>query len=629
MVLSTFGLLGCTQVTLSSIQASSSTQVTLQSSHLLGSISCLEGTQTAFLVQCTGLVSNPNAQGAVGIIGIPAGTALQPDVLEQARRVNQKRGKLLWQDGCFVFWQRGNTQGKNSISFALEESNDQQLATRNYIIYMVHTEGASNIIHAPTGIKLTIPQRSWPLDYNALQLRATGYGTKQVQDGVEWLLKGSIAAQATLPDDVFGFFLVRERKNPYKLMQKIIGSGEPWPIKPTLLNDCLIVPNSMRKKDHALEGHLLSNDLPLKEGSFSLFCYVKQGSGWYISQMEHVLPSMVHGRLSTVATPKPPTLALQGARYKVAPLQPEVCCASLSGRMQSVQWTNRTPENTLPADVQPCILFLRQGTIWRTMKLEALFAQLRTANYNVCVNEEHTLCLTTDESKTLDPNCFAFFDSSHDFQCFTCLFSKQEGKLKYYTEKQPVSLMHTALCAPLTIKLTGTASLSITSTPEVATKVQLSTPTVSLSDKQVRASGFLLAHRLVVETKYHAQNQACVLQYLKEGHSEALYKDGRLLYTVGAGNVQNCIATCYQEKLWTVANPLKDLAIVSWAQLQDGSIAFSNVVSVAVEEKTTPLPALPTQEPPLREGQEEAEDATDKLPTEMPPTTKKKRFGWF
>lgn len=176
MVLSTFGVLGCTQVTLSSIQASSSTQVTLQSSHLLGSISCLEGTQTAFLVQCTGLVSNPNAQGAVGIIGIPAGTALQADVLEQARRVNQKRGKLLWQDGCFVFWQRGNTQGKNSISFALEESNDQQLATRNYIIYMVHTEGASNIIHAPTGIKLTIPQRSWPLDYNALQLRAQATG---------------------------------------------------------------------------------------------------------------------------------------------------------------------------------------------------------------------------------------------------------------------------------------------------------------------------------------------------------------------------------------------------------------------------------------------------------------------
>ncbi|HLP35160.1 MAG TPA: hypothetical protein VK133_04200 [Amoebophilaceae bacterium] len=442
MVLSTFGVLGCTRVTPASIQCSSETQITLQSSEFLGSISCLEGTQTSFLVRCTGWVSNPKGTGAVGVIGIPADAALEA-VLEHARKVNSKRGEPLWRDGCFVFWQKGNAhRGTNGIAFPVEEFDRQRLTTRDYTLYMVYTEG-TNIIHDPTGLKLTIPQRDKLLDYKALQLRATGYGIKQVEHGVEWLLKGSVAKQATLPVDpnAFGFLLARgtrEGGDPCKLMEKIVGSGEPWPTKSALLNDCLIVPGSVRKVDHALEGHLSSNNLALKEGTFSLFCYVKQGANWYISQMEHVLPCTADGRLS----PQPPTLALQETGYKVAPLQPEVCCTSLSGRIQSVQWINHTPASALPADIQPCILFLRKGTLWRTAKLETLFAQLRTSNDNVYVNNEHTLCLTTDESKTLDPPCYTFFNDSHDFKCFRCLFSKKEGKLKYYTEKQSIEPRH-------------------------------------------------------------------------------------------------------------------------------------------------------------------------------------------
>lgn len=282
--------LGCSQVPIASISDESLAQkVSISDCNLLGSISCIEGKKKSFLLQCQGYVSNmtDQKQGYVAIVGLTGGTLdSQNPILTNSVSYKQQMGNLVWQEnGDFILWNKANRFGNEKIIVDLDEAAYQKLRYNTYHIYMVYTQAdTADICHSSTPIKLTIQDDTLP-DYTTLKLKAVSYGTQQTDRNINWLLKGSIATGSCPKNAKFGFILAKEgnKLTPYDMVHKVLASGEVWPIASTLLNNCIVVPGSLRTSDHVIEGHLLSEQLPIKSGKHKVFCYLSCDNHYYIS----------------------------------------------------------------------------------------------------------------------------------------------------------------------------------------------------------------------------------------------------------------------------------------------------------------------------------------------------------
>ncbi|WP_339044374.1 hypothetical protein [Cardinium endosymbiont of Tipula unca] len=629
--------LGCSQVPIASISDKSFVQkVSIADCNLLGSIGCMEGNKKSFLLYCKGYISNKTDQnkGYVAIVGIADGTLdSRNSILTNSVACKDQIGNLVWEEnGNFVLWNNANIYGNENIIIDLDEAAYQKLRSKTYHMYMAYAQDdTAYVCHSATPIKLTI-QDNTLIDHTTLKLQATTYGTQRTDRGIDWLLKGSMAAGSCPENAKLGFILVKEgsKQTPYDMVRKVLASGEAWPTTSTLLNDCIVVPGSLRTSDHVIEGHLLSEQLPIKSGQYKIFCYLSRDNQHHISQMEYILPN-TSANSSSAACP-PPSITFTGKNYNLKLLDLSICRKQVSGGSTTIQFSDFKIQYTidhqavsLPDNLEACLLFLQKGSIWRTAKVEALYKELHATNNVSSMTDDATLCLVTNGCKQLEPSCRDFFSTRSDYEFFICLFSKENNKLIYYTERQEVrttSSVETPEQEALTLTITEPAQLVLTKNSTGATvKVTFTSPTVSLSGSGVVHEGFLMAKNDSLLDNDLNENKQLVTKHIKSREMESMHEPHCLIFKKAALNISTRIKDLYNDPnaTWICNN---QLAVIYWVQCTDGSIAFSKPSALSYKEEKE-------EKEEASSSKEEGTKKTNTTASDSKSNSKSQKTGWF
>lgn len=431
-------------------------QVSLFSCRSLGSLSCMGGAKEAdFLLQVKGSISIDPQEGQVGFIWLSSGAASpNPSIINNAINAKGQVETLIPQDaggGIYIYWDKISKIGTGTKEWIIQVGEEayKKLTSNKYAMHMLCAPSgtsAPNYVVATTPFQMGITGKDQSLpDYRNIGLEAISVVERQQSNGPGWFLKGKIAG--SFPADVkIGFILVQEGVNPYNLVQQVIASKEGWPTEATSFNDAMIiVPGTLRQMDPPIVGDLLSSQAPIQGGNFKILCYLIQNKHYYLSQMEHVLSDVSESSLSQESAP--PSITFTGNRHGLKVSNLKLRREQVSGQVQNVKFSDFKVEyfindqvEALPANLKPSVIFVPKGGIWRTLQLETLFKQSYESNSNAIVTDDGTICLVSDASKPLGKSCIDFFSRAADYGYFACLFSTEDHKLKFYTQKEEVSI---------------------------------------------------------------------------------------------------------------------------------------------------------------------------------------------
>ncbi|MGI2257693.1 hypothetical protein ACRRVD_04165 [Candidatus Cardinium hertigii] len=454
----------CKQVPISSISEHKDIQqdytlarkppvLSLSSCKELGSISCMEGAKTDFLVQCKGTISNIDLplKGQLAFIGIVDGAKplnKASAIVKSAIDAKDKIETLLWQgeDG-FIYWHKADTDINESI-IKIKEEDYKKLISKKYAVHMLYLPNSASpkdYIISNNSVQIDIKGKDALLpNYQNIGLEAMYPIEEQINNATDWFLKGKIQ-NAYLKDDAkMGFILVREPINPYPLVQKVIASKDGWPTAPTSFNDeMIIIPGTLREIDPAIVGTLLSNHAPIQGGKFKIICYWIQNQHCYLSQMEHIISDGTSKSYSSA----PPTILFTDDGHNLKVSNVSLCSEQVSEGRQAVtlsdfkiEYVVNNEVTPLPAHLKPSLLFLQKGTLWRTATIESLFKKLDASNQKAGISDDGTICLVTDSGKLLNQSCINFFSRAADYEYFVCLFSKENHKLTFCTQKEKITI---------------------------------------------------------------------------------------------------------------------------------------------------------------------------------------------
>lgn len=137
-------------------------QVSISSCRSLGSLSCMEGSKTDFLLQVKGCIANidPQLKGQIGFIGIPANgneieefindleqkalddgnAALSTSIVQNAICSKNKVEEFLWQDeDVFNYWNAITKVGTGPQEWTIrvDEAAYKKLTSNKYAIYII------------------------------------------------------------------------------------------------------------------------------------------------------------------------------------------------------------------------------------------------------------------------------------------------------------------------------------------------------------------------------------------------------------------------------------------------------------------------------------------------------------
>ena len=426
--------------------------LSLSSCKELGSISCMGGAKTDFLVQCKGTISNIDLplKGQLAFIGIVDG-AKPPNkasaIVKSAIDAKDKVETLLWQgeDG-FIYWHKPDT-GINEWIIKIQEQDYKKLMSKTYAVHMVYLpNGASpqDYIISTNSVQMNAKSKDeWLPNYKNIGLEAMYPIEEQINNTTGWFLKGKIQNAYLKDDTKMGFILLRESINPYPLVQQIIASEDGWPTVPTPFNDEMaIIPGTLREMDGAIVFTLLSDHAPIQGGKFKIICYWIQNQHCYLSQMEHIISD---GRSKSYSS-APPTILFRDDGHNLKVFNVSLCSEQISKRRQAVTLSDFKIEyavngqvTSLPPYLKQSLLFLQKGTLWRTATIESLFKKLDASNQKAGISDDGTICLVTDSGKLLDQSCINFFNRAADYEYFVCLFSKENAKLTFCTQKENIT----------------------------------------------------------------------------------------------------------------------------------------------------------------------------------------------
>ncbi|WP_133281600.1 hypothetical protein [Cardinium endosymbiont of Culicoides punctatus] len=585
--------------------------VSISDCSLLGSIGYMEGKKKSFLLQCQGHISNKPYQthGYVAIVGLCNPSKNSTSILTQSMECKNQIGHIVWQEnGDFVVWNKENSIENEKIIIDLDETAYKKLCANSYDIYMAYAQDdATYLCHSVTPVKFDIQSNTFP-DYTAYKLEALSYGTQQVSCGTDWLLKGSITPNSFPKHAKMGFILVNEKSNasPYDMVHKVLASGEAWPTTPTLFSDCIIVPGNLRAVDHIIEGHLLSEQLPIKKGKFKIFCYLMYDCYYYISQMEYVYTDANTNTAHTACPP--PEITFTGETYHLALSDLIIYLKLVSASPPVVNLSDfkiqcfvNNETTSLPTDVEVCLLFLQKGSIWRTNKIENLYKGL----VHTCSNmsDDASLCLVANGCKQLTPVCSNFFRKNFDYECFICLFSKKDKRLIFYTERQeanikieevkvekPIPILEektvpTSVQKPIDIKIgiKTPGQLYIEKNQDgTLQKLIFTCPEVSVFNSSgVNCEGFIMAQNEPLSNI--DRNKQLISKFLKN-NNDSIHEEEYLVFKKSASDsISTYIKDLYPKTTWMQKNQ-NQLSIIYWIQYADGNIVFSEHNPLSVEE---------------------------------------------
>ena len=423
--------------------------LSLSSCRELGSISCMGGAKTDFLVQYKGTISNIELplKGQLAFIGIVDG-AKSPNkasaIVKSGINAKDNVETLLWQgEDSFIYWHKPDI-GINEWIIKIKEQDYKKLMSKPYAVHMVYLpNGASpqDYIISTNSLQINTKGKDEALpNYQNIGLEAMYPIEEQINNTTGWFLKGKIE-NAYLKDGAkMGFILVREPINPYPLVQQVIASEDGWPTVPTAFNDeMVIIPGKLRAIDPPIVGELLSSQVPIQGGKFKIICYWIQNQHCYLSQMEHIIC-----RSKSYSSP---TILFTDDGHHLKVSNVNLCSEQVSeGRQEitlsdfKIEYSVNGRATSLPPYLKRSLLFLQKGTLWRTATIESLFKKLDASNQKAGISDDGTICLVTHPGKLLDQSCIDFFSGAADYEYFVCLFSKENHKLTFCTQKEKITI---------------------------------------------------------------------------------------------------------------------------------------------------------------------------------------------
>ncbi|WP_342265378.1 hypothetical protein [Cardinium endosymbiont of Philonthus spinipes] len=417
-------------------------QGSLDAYKALGSLSYEEGKQSSFLLQVKGRISSKNHQltGQVGFVLLPSSGALKDDspIMKNAIKVKDQNKKLIPQgEGVFVYWDKIGkiTAGTVNHIIRLEEAAYKKLTSKKYQLCMVYApSGAAGINEVVATIPMDLTGRDSSLPvYRGIGLKALDPTEKQLNDDQGWALKGAIGESFKAGAQV-GFILVKDGVNPYGLVQQVIASENKWPTGITSFSgDMIMIPvDKLRDLDPPIIMDFPQNEAPIQGGKFNLHCYWTRNGHYYLSQVEDT---------------SPPSITFTGSKHSLKVSALKLVREQLSGQVQNVKLSGGAVEYSvngqaaeIPAGQQPALVVVKDDAVWRSSTLVDLRKKSLESNSNVSITDDRTICLIADVNKPLDQSCIDFFSKGTDYQYFACLFSTDDYKLKFYTQKQQVDI---------------------------------------------------------------------------------------------------------------------------------------------------------------------------------------------
>ncbi|WP_419241229.1 hypothetical protein [Cardinium endosymbiont of Nabis limbatus] len=421
---------------------------------LQASLSCKEGAEKFFLFPCKTEVSNIDVDGNIAFIGVPAGVDAQSS-FESAIKENSVKDKpiQLCDNGCFIYWTNLDNVRTGKGIIRLDEKIYNLLASSDkYDMHMAYLpEGASakDAVFSVQSCKIDTKENDLLiLPWENVGLKAVERIKKQVDNGTAYFLKGTASNTDLLSDETntkMGFILVEQEKlsNIYDWVQTVITSENGWPTEAMQFSEGIIVPGKFRTTAPHIVADLSPQDQPIQKGKYTMLCYlIQDNQHYYLSQMEHVMGD------ATEETPsKPPTIEFDGSTHGLQVVDLKLVRDKTSDQVKSVKFSEGAKieysvngqVEALPANLQSALLFVPKGTIWRTSILESLFKALQESDGNASITDDRSILLIADPNKPLDPSFTDFFNGT-DYQYFACLFSKENNKLHFYTQKEVLSI---------------------------------------------------------------------------------------------------------------------------------------------------------------------------------------------
>ncbi|MGI2261794.1 hypothetical protein ACRRVA_00485 [Candidatus Cardinium hertigii] len=426
--------------------------LSLSSWRELGSISWIGGAKTDFLVQYKGSISNIELplKGQLAFIGIDGAKSLNKAsaIVKSAIDAKDKVETLLWQgEDSFIYWHKPDT-GINEWIIKIQEKDYKKLISKTYAVHMVYLpNGASpqDYIISTNSVQMNTKSKDeWLPNYKNIGLEAMYPIEEQINNTTGWFLKGKIQNAYLKNGAKIGFILIRESINPYPLVQQVIASEDGWPTVPTAFNnEMVIIPGKLREIDPPIVGELLSSQAPIQGGKFKIICYWIQNQHCYLSQMEHITSD---GTSKSYSSP-PSAILFTDDGYDVKISNVSLCSEQVSEGRQAVTLSDFKIEHAMNGQVtslssflKQSLLFLQKGTLWRTATIESLFKKLDASNQKAGISDDGTICLVTDSGKLLDPSCIDFFSRAADYEYFVCLFSTENQKLTFCTQKETTTI---------------------------------------------------------------------------------------------------------------------------------------------------------------------------------------------
>lgn len=593
----------------------------LDSCRGLGSISCMGGAKTHFLVQYKGRIANidPQVEGQLAFIGLADGAALSTKVssiIKSTIDAKDQVEKLLWQaEGDFIYWHKLAKVGTGTKEWiiSVEEDVYKKLTSNKYAMHMLYIQhGASVQDYAasttPVQMDATDTDQLLP-NYQNINLEAISPIEEQTSNGTSWFLKGKIADAYVKEDAKIGFILVRDTVNPYHLVQQVIASEDGWPTLTTLFNDeMIIVPGTLREMDPSIVGDLSNSETPIQGGNFKIFCYLIQNQHYYLSQMEHIMADVTENSLSQESVP--PSITFTGDNHSLKVLDLSILREKVSGQVQNVTFADFKVEYfvndqaaSLPAHLKTSLLFLQKGIIWRTATIESLFKTLDGSNRNATVTDDGTMCLVADANRPLDKSCIDFFSRAADYEYFAYLFSTETHKLTFCTQKEAITIEERQKAEPPQEDASNSNQLSvqaihITLGNEEA-NITLHTPLFSknyatytlptvrlgqLDKNELNHRGFLIAKAEALNNTKMDDHSPVIDEFIKnkinDKNKEISYDNKFLIFQEDLTQTKQ-----FRELLYTVYKDKQNyqsLVISYWAQYKD-KIIWSNPVSIIIK----------------------------------------------
>ena len=625
------GVSGCFQVPMRRVVHDSPTvKVDLTVVSFQARVVCSQGNKCVFLIEAN--ISDTKSKGHVGIVGLPAGVQLDHSLLKQAMESKNQAEQLLWKNKSFIYWQQGYSNGDGKFLFTIDQNDVNKCVASSYNIYMIYVEeGSDRLVHSPSYCLMDISQfdSSSSSNYDeSMKLTIKEPDSKINEDNpATWNLKGSVAGKLNEGEQV-GFILTKPNLDPCTCVSKVIASDRGWPEKIAFLDDCIVVPGTYETNSKDINGVLEGDKLPIEAQVFHIYCYLKRGSQYYLTDAYQ-------------------SIDLKGKPYDLQSLAIEVTCAEALGNITAVNLQGNRQLVTIPGEMEACVLFFKKGTIWRTHEIKALYKQMQEKKVRAAMTKDQRLCLVANEVEILDSTCLSFFARNFHYAYFTCLLARSDGMVKCYSKQLELSLRFVSAQnqsanasqnqtgnasenqtenqteppvnnqsvssnhADLTI---GPAKLSLSIRDKFITKVDLCAPTVSSGASGFIYHGFLLANKPAEQLSDQHVREMLNLSMVNVVSSPVVHNQDQrervIMYKVG-DTINEQIKNMESLEFYSEDKPVH-WSIVYWQQLNDSYIRFSKPAEVKIEVEPEEPPAAGVSD--VAVSPSPVEDNTRKVP---------------